>query len=560
VQDTIPQALRYRELAWRHLREEVFDVLVIGGGINGAGVARDAALRGMSVAVIERGDFACGTSSRSSKLIHGGVRYLEYGEVGLVLEACRERELLRSKLAPHLVRAQPFVFPIYEDDDMPVWQLRAGLTLYDMLAGIRNVQIHRALSRDELCRHEPMLSKHGLVGGALYYDCATDDARLTVETMVAARDCGATVLNYAEVVELEKDSAGRLAGARIRDRIDGRTTRARARCFINVTGPWIDRVRKLDDAGAPSRLRLTKGVHAVFDRSKIGNRDAVVIRGAGDHRIMFAIPWQDKTLVGTTDTYFDGDPAKVEADAADIDYILATVNSCFPDAGVTAKDVISTYAGLRPLVAPEDEMSESDISRDDQIFESPSGLLSLGGGKLTTYRNVAERLTNLAGKRIGRQVGRCRTAQVALPGAAGIVAGGVLDEPPESFEEHLRWRYGARGSEVAALSRDDDSLRQTIVGDLPDLAAEVAYAVDHEMALTLRDVLERRLQVHLRSRERSREVALKVADLMGSRLGWDEKRRDEEVARYVEAVAAAEAVLAESGDGGSDSDAGNARS
>ncbi len=518
-------------------------MLIIGGGINGAGVARDAALRGMSVAVIERGDFASGTSSRSSKLIHGGVRYLEHGEVGLVLESCRERELLRSKLAPHLVRAQPFVFPIYDDDDMPVWQLRAGLTLYDMLAGLRNVHMHRALSRDELMRHEPKLASDGLLGGALYYDCWTDDARLTVETMVAARDCGATVLNYSEVVELEKDSAGRLAGARIRDCITGRTTRARARCFINVTGPWIDRVRCLDDAGAPPRLRLTKGVHAVFDRSKIGNRDAVVIRGAGDHRVMFAIPWQDKTLVGTTDTYFDGDPASVAADKNDIEYILATVNSCFPDADARAKDIVSTYAGLRPLVAPEDAMSESEISRDDQIFESPSGLISLGGGKLTTHRHVAERLTNAIGKRIGRQVGRCRTTQVALPGAAGIAPGGVLDEPPESFQEHLRWRYGARGSEVAAMSRDDETLRKPLVADLPDLAAEVAYAVDHEMALTLRDVLERRLHIHLRSRERSHDMATRVADLMASRLDWDDERRRDEIARYLAAVDHDEDVL-----------------
>jgi len=536
VSEPTPQALRYRELAWKHLREEVFDVLVIGGGINGAGVARDAALRGMSVAVIERGDFACGTSSRSTKLIHGGVRYLEHGEVGLVLESCRERELLRSKLAPHLVRAQPFVFPLYEDDDMPVWQLRAGLTLYDTLAGLRNVHVHRAMSRNELRNHEPKLAAQGLVGGALYYDCWTDDARLTVETMVAARDCGATVLNYSEVVELEKDSAGRLAGARIRDRIAGRTTRARARCFINVTGPWIDRVRTLDDAGAPPRLRLTKGVHAVFDRDKIGNRDAIVIRGAGDKRVMFAIPWQNRTLVGTTDTYFDGDPAKVEADAADIDYILATVNQSFPDAGVTARDVVSTYAGLRPLVAPEDEMSESEISRDDQIFESPSGLISLGGGKLTTHRHVAEKLTNLVGRRIGRQAGSCRTRQIALPGAAGISAGGVLNELPESYEEHLRWRYGARCSEVAALSRGDERLRERIVDDLPDLAAEIAYAVDHEMALTLRDVLERRLHVHLRSRLRTADMAARVAKLMAERLGWDDSRRESEVAAYMAVV------------------------
>jgi glycerol-3-phosphate dehydrogenase len=361
--------------------------------------------------------------------------------------------------------------------------------------------------------------------------------------MVAARDYGATVLNYAEIVELEKDSAGRLASARVRDRIGDRSTRVRARSFVNVTGPWLDHIRRLDDTGAPSRLRVTKGVHAVFDRAKIGNRDAIVIRGARDKRVMFAIPWQNRTLVGTTDTYFDGDPAAVRADARDVDYILETVNKSFPGANATARDVIATYAGLRPLVAPEDEISESDVSREDRIFESPSGLISLGGGKLTTYRHVAQRITDLAMKRIGRSAGRCRTATVALPGAAGVAPGGVLDEPPESFEEHLRWRYGARGPEVAAVSRDDETLRERIVADLPDLAAEVAWAVDHEMAMTLRDVLERRLGVHLRSRHRDEAMARRVAALMAERLGWDEARTAEEIARYVADVAQSVAAL-----------------
>jgi glycerol-3-phosphate dehydrogenase len=436
-----------------------------------------------------------------------------------------------------LVRAQPFDFPIHDDDEMPVWQLRAGLLLYDMLAGFRNVRVHRALSRDDIRAHEPALNDKGLRGGALYYDCWTDDARLTLETMVAARDGGATVLNYAEIVELDKDSAGRLASARVRDVLGTRTTRVRARSFVNVTGPWLDTIRRLDDPGAPPRLRVTKGVHAVFDRSKIGNRAAIVIRGAYDKRVMFAIPWQNRTLVGTTDTYFDGDPASVKADAQDVEYILATVNKCFPRVGATAKDIVATYAGLRPLVAPEDEIVESDVSREDKIFESPSGLISLGGGKLTTHRHVAEKLTDLALARIGRSAGRCRTATVALPGAAGIAPGDVLADLPQSFEEHLRWRYGARGPEVAALARGDDSLRARIVEDLPDLAAEVAYAVEHEMALTLRDVLERRLGVHLRSRLRTEEMARRVATLIAVRLGWDAARLEDEVRSYIKDVA-----------------------
>jgi len=526
-----------REASWRHFRDEVFDLCVIGGGINGAAVARDAVLRGMSVAVVERSDFGSGTSSRSTKLIHGGVRYLEQGDVALVLEACRERELLRNKLAPHLVRAQPFVFPIYEDDDLPLWQLRAGLILYDLLAGFTNVRVHRMLSVSALREHEPMLESRGLRGGALYYDCWTDDARLTLETMIAAKSGGAAVMNYVELFALEKDSAGRLAAARVRDRMTGRSTRIRARCFINVAGPWLDHIRRLDDPGAPPRLRVTKGVHAVFDRGRIGNRDAVVIRGYGDDRVMFAIPWQKQTLVGTTDTYYEGDPAAVAADRDDVDYLLASTNRAFPNANVTARDVISTYAGLRPLVAPEDEMDESAISREDQIFESPAGLISLGGGKLTTHRHVAERIVDVAARRLGRRVGRCRTAQVPLPSAVGVAPGSVKDDPPRNAGEQMAARYGALAVDVAALAHGDDGLLAPLVPDLPDLTVEVAYAVEREMAQTLDDVLARRLHVLLRSHQRGAAVARRVADVMAKLLHWDEQRVERELDAYEQLVA-----------------------
>ncbi|MFT5042228.1 MAG: glycerol-3-phosphate dehydrogenase, partial [Hyphomicrobiaceae bacterium] len=364
-----PDPLRYREAAWAQLERETFDVLIIGGGINGAAVARDAVLRGMTVALVERDDFASGTSSKSSKLIHGGVRYLEQGNIGLVLESCRERDLLRTRIAPHLVRAQRFVFPVYEDDGLGVWQLRAGLLAYDLLAAFRNVEMHKPVSATDLAELEPALLQTGLKGGCLYYDCWTDDARLTIETAMAARTYGATLLNYAEVVAFDKDSTGRIVGAEVRDGLLDRTCQVRARSFVNVSGPWLDRVRTLDDPGASPRLRVTKGVHAIFPRERVGNRDAVVIRGIDD-RVMFAIPWQQHTLVGTTDTYFDGDPANVVADHEDIEYILAAVNRAFPQANATERDVISTFAGLRPLVAPEESRSESDVSRDDQIWES----------------------------------------------------------------------------------------------------------------------------------------------------------------------------------------------
>jgi len=518
---------------WERLAGETFDVCIVGGGINGAAVARDAALRGMTVALLEKRDFAWGTSSRSSKLVHGGVRYLQQGDVALVLESCRERDVLRTRIAPHLVRAQRFVFPIYDDDSTPVWQLRIGLTVYDLLAGFQNVARHKHLTAAALREHEPALASDGLQGGALYYDCWTDDARLTLETALAARASGAAILNHAEVTAFEKDSTGRVVAARVSDRLGDREALVHARSFINVAGPWLDSVRRLDDGGAPPRLRLTKGVHAVFDRSRIGNRDAVVIRGL-DGRVMFAIPWQSQTVVGTTDTFFNGDPADVRADADDIDYILAATNRAFPNANATSADIIATWAGLRPLVAPEDERTASEVSREDQVFESPAGLLSLGGGKLTTHRKVAEVLVDRAAERIGHRVGPCRTAEVPLPGGAGFAAGDAAVEEPTSRDEHFRRRYGALAGELDAIVGRDQSLGAQAVGDRPDLLAEIVHAVEYEMAVSIDDVLSRRVPLALRSRQRGGEVLAKVAAILATRLGWDAARTEAEIAAYRE--------------------------
>ncbi|HEY2773750.1 MAG TPA: glycerol-3-phosphate dehydrogenase/oxidase [Candidatus Binatia bacterium] len=522
-----------RELDWQRLDAESFDVCVVGGGINGAAVARDAVLRGMTVALLEKSDFAAGTSSRSSKLVHGGVRYLQQGDVALVLESCRERDVLRTKIAPHLVRAQRFVFPIYDDDSTPVWQLRVGLTLYDLLAGFQNVARHKHLTVAALREMEPALASDGLKGGALYYDCWTDDARLTLETALAARAGGAAILNHAEITAFEKDSTGRVVAAEVHDRLGSHRATVRARVFINVAGPWLDDVRRLDDGGAPPRLRLTKGVHAVFDRSRIGNRDAVVIRGI-DGRVMFAIPWQSQSVVGTTDTFYSGDPDDVRADADDIDYILAAANRAFPRADVRARDIVATWAGLRPLVAPEDERTASDVSREDQVFESPAGLLSLGGGKLTTHRRVAEVLVDRAAARIGRRVGPCRTASVPLPGGSGFAPGDAADDEPSSREEHIRRRYGALSGEIAALVRHDESLGARAVSDRPDLIAEIVHAIEYEMACSIEDVLSRRVPLALRSREREGDVVRVVADHLARHFGWDQRRAEAEIRAYRE--------------------------
>src|SRR5207253_319807 len=346
---------------------EALDVLVVGGGINGAGIARDAAMRGLRVALVERGDLASGTSSRSSKLIHGGLRYLEQGDVRLVLEAVRERERLQ-RLAPHLVRPQEFVFPLYRGGPLGPLKLAVGLWAYDLLAGFWNVRRHRMLSPKAVAEAEPALLRDGLCGAGQYWDCRTDDARLVLETALSAAAEGALIVSYAEVAGFVKEG-GRIAGARVVDRLGGGEVIARARVVVNAAGPWVDRVAALDAPETPPRLRLTKGVHVVVPRERVGNRAAIVLSAVADRRVMFVIPWGAHTLVGTTDTdHLCGPDVPPAVEPSDVAYLLDTVNHYFPAARLVPADVVGAFAGLRPLVAPRGKatMSPSAVSREEE--------------------------------------------------------------------------------------------------------------------------------------------------------------------------------------------------
>ena len=521
-----------RSAALARLGSETFDLLVIGGGINGAGIARDAAMRGLRTALVDHADFASGTSSRSSKLIHGGFRYLEQGDVRLVLEACRERERLR-RLAPHLVRPQEFIFPVYEDGPVGRFKLAAGLWAYDLMAGLWNVHRHRMLSARATRKAEPALRTEGLRGAGRYWDCRTDDARLVLETILAAGREGAVAVSYARVAALLKED-GRLAGARLVDRLGGGEVSVRARVVVNATGPWVDTVAALD-APAPARLRLTKGVHVLVPRARVGNRAAVVLHAVKDGRVMFVIPWQEQTLVGTTDTDHEGGPdVPPVVEAADVTYLLETVNHYFPAARLSREDVTSAFAGLRPLIAPPAgaAVAPSSVSREEEIFASPSGLISIAGGKLTTHRLVAaavvERVID-ALHRGGdqRRFGRCRTGTVPLPGGAAppdSVAAAVLSRDGNGLAPpvigHLADRYGSRAGEVLHLVAADRRLADPIVPTLPDPRAEVLEAVEREGALTVEDVLRRRTQISLREESEGVKAAGEVAALMAGPLGW----------------------------------------
>jgi glycerol-3-phosphate dehydrogenase len=548
-----PFSHRTRAIALAAMSAEPVDLLVIGGGITGAGIARDAALRGIRTAVVDKGDFGGATSSRSSRLIHGGLRYLEQGDFRLVFEASHERRVL-LRIAPHLVRPLPFLFPVYRGSRVPPWKLRAGMWLYDALAAFRNVHTHRWLGRKQVARLEPRLRSKDLRGAALYYDAQADDARLVLATMRSAAQAGALVANYAEATSLLK-SDGSVRGAMVRDALSGSTSPVRALVVVNATGPWVDSLRRRDDPDAPPLLRLTKGAHVAVPRARIGHAHAVTFTSPLDGRVMFVLPWDDLSYVGTTDTDDAGSPDETRATGADAVYLLRSVNALFPDARLAPRDVVSTWAGLRPLLAPDRARSASEVSREHRVVEGPSGLITIAGGKLTTYRLMGRDVVDRVAKRLrvldGRPLPpRSPTDRLPLPGGETadlevLVEALQAREVPEARAWHLVRHYGSESAAVLNLVDRDRSLGEPIIPGRPEIWAEVVHAVEREMAARLGDVLIRRLHLFYEDLAHGSAVSPAVADRMADLLGWDESRRDGELAEYAVEVKRARAFLKE---------------
>ena len=512
------------------LRDETFDVLVVGGGIVGAGVARDAACRGLRTALVERGDFASGTSGKTSRLIHGGLRYLRSYRVGLVRQSVRERDLL-LKRAPSLVHPLAFVIPAYRGRRPGALLLRFGLFLYDFLSRGKTVPRRVWLAADATVEREPRLSSDALAGAGIYYDAWTDDARLVLAVVKDAAEAGACVANYTEVVELLHDEGGRVVGARLRDVIENRTLDARARIAVNATGVWLDRLRA--PRGIPT-IRATKGIHIFLPRTKVGNRHALALTAPRDGRIVFVLPWNELALVGTTDTDYGGDADHVVPNAADVAYLLDVVNSAFPQARVTTDDVVSAYAGLRPLLrSRRADARESDISREHAIFEDNDGLISVAGGKLTTHRSMAEDVIDLVSARLERT-----TATPTKERPLGPPTHPLADFTTMGFDEasalHLQARFAP---EQVRRHLEAPRARDRIVDDLAHVWVEVEVAIHEEMAMTLVDVLVRRLGLFYEARDQALGVADEVAERMAETLGWDPSRVERETRLYRERVA-----------------------
>ncbi len=526
-------SLATRRTALASMAGETLDVLVVGGGITGAGIARDAAMRGLRTGLVDAGDFGGGTSSRSSRLVHGGLRYLEHGWLGLVFEASRERRTL-LRIAPHLVRGRSFTFPVFRGGRRPVWQIWAGVWLYDALALFRNVHRARLLTRGGVLRREPLLRDQDLAGGAEYWDAQCDDGRLTLATVRSAHQHGAWCANHVRVEALEK-AGGRVRGARVVDAIDGTHAVVRAHCVVNATGPWTDAFRRLDDPSAAPLLRPTKGVHVCVPRERIGNAGAVTLTSPLDGRVMFVLPWGHRSVVGTTDTDTDEPPDTVAPSHDDVVYLLRSANAIFPGARLQMDDVIAAWAGLRPLLRGGGE-STASVPREHRIEESPSGLLTIAGGKLTTYREMAAQLVDRVAHRLHRMDGRPEPPRAAtdrepLPGGevadiAALEAELVQDGLGPSLAHRLVWAYGTEAAAVRRLAREDPSLAEPLAEGVPVLAAEVLHHARREMAVRIGDVLFGRTGLAFYEPAGAAAAVPRIAALLAAELGWSGEERD----------------------------------
>lgn len=476
-----------------------FDVLVIGGGITGCGIALDAALRGMSVALIEKNDFASGTSSRSTKLIHGGLRYLKQFEIKLVHDVGSERAVVHRN-ARHIVIPEKMLLPIVEEGSLGEFSTSIGLMVYDLLAGVKKEERRKMLDKHETLRVEPLLRQEGLHGGGLYFEYRTDDSRLVIELAKSAFANGALLLNYAESKNFTYNNEGQVTGATVFDKIADNTFNITARAVVNACGPWVDLLRKEDNSLKGKRLQLTKGVHLVFPYEKLPLQQAAYF-DVGDGRMIFAIPRNNITYVGTTDTVYNQDLNSPHCSKEDAGYLLAAINKMFPTVKLEISDIVSTWAGLRPLIYEEGK-SASELSRKDEILDSASGLLSIAGGKLTGYRLMAEKIVDLVAKRSGKKYGACKTKNFRLSGGEfedetafemaleKLVAQGSSENIPGVKITEWFHRFGTNTTKVIEKVK---VLRANITE--PEKlyeAAELIYCAESEMIYHLNDFLIRR--------------------------------------------------------------------
>lgn len=510
-----------------------YDLVIIGGGINGAGIARDAAMRGLRVLLLEQNDFGSGTTSWSSRLIHGGLRYLEYGELPLVYESLHERRNL-LKIASHLVDRIPISIPVYRYSKRGKWLLRIGMLAYDLLSVGKELPRHRMLSREAFLEHAPGVNPDRLLGGACYYDAQVTFAeRLVMENIVAAHRHGAVLRNYSQVTGIRVRDR-RVDFVQYRDLVTGQEQKARAPVVVNAAGPWVDRVLRLADAKLPRLMGGTKGSHVIVGSFKGAPRGAFYVEAAADGRPIFIIPWNGQFLIGTTDIRYDGDPADAVASREEVEYLLGETNRVFPAATLSFDSLHYAYAGIRPLPWQE-KGPESAITRRHIIRrhgKEAQGLVSIIGGKLTTYRRLSQQVTDQVFRTLGRPVPPCGTATTPLPGGDGLASARTslagIEALSAEGRERLLGIYGGRAREIADLAGSDPALGRTLDDAQRVPAAEIAFCIRREFARNLVDIMHRRTMLGLAA-DLGRSAAAAVAAVAASELGWDERLKAQQL-------------------------------
>ncbi|UCG86245.1 MAG: glycerol-3-phosphate dehydrogenase/oxidase [Gemmatimonadota bacterium] len=521
---------------------EPVDLLVIGAGITGAAVARDAAMRRIRTAILDKGDFGSGASSRSSRMLHGGLQYLEHGHLRWVFKASGERRIL-LRIAPHLVWPCRFVFPLHEGGRIGWHRLVAGLWIYDALAAFSKAEHHRILGKRAMRRAEPRLKSRGLKGGASYYDAQCDDARLTLATVRSAHKHGALAANYVQVERLEI-ADGQVRGARVTDLVTGMSHTIHAHVVVNATGPWAKGIR--DQVGGGPSLQSMKSVYIAVARQRMGNQGALTITSPVDGRIIFILPWGNLSYVGPVHSISQTPPDEAYASSADVVYLLRSANALFPDARLTPEDVVATWTGLHPALAPTRPQDPGSAPREHLVFESPTGLISMIGGEFATHRTQAAEVVDVVAERLheldGRSLAHTAVTHLEpLPGGEArdldvLIEEAERDGASRQTAEHLVQAYGSETPAVVRLAQADPRLADPIAPNHPAIRAELVHAMRREMALTLGDLLIRRTHLFYETPDHAESEIQSIAEIAAAEMAWDAQRYNAELAAYANEV------------------------
>ncbi|WPR74492.1 glycerol-3-phosphate dehydrogenase/oxidase [Algoriphagus sp. NG3] len=498
-------------------KTKIWDIAVIGGGSSGLGVALDAISRGLSVVLFDKADFAKGTSSRSTKLVHGGVRYLAQGDVGLVFEALKERGKLLQN-APHLAHNQPFIIPIFTAKDRFMYSV--GLKVYDWMSGRLSLGKSQFISKEETVKRLPGLKPEGLYGGVVYHDGQFDDARLALNLAQSADEAGTCVLNYVSVNSLVKNAEGKITGLHVSDKLTRKKYQVNARMVVNATGVFADKILKMDNPEASKMIQPSQGIHLVLDLDFLGGKDALMIPKTRDGRVLFAVPWHGKLVVGTTDTLREKPKLEPEALQKEIDFVLETAGGYLAKKPTRA-DVKSVFAGLRPLARPKEGSTKTkEISRSHKVILSESGLVTLTGGKWTTFRKMGEDTVEYFTQVTGEKLKKSKSLDMKIHGATNRVPAG-------------HWGiYGFDAQPIQDLIKENEAWKEKLHPDFPNIQAEVIWAVREEMAMKVEDVLSRRIRMLMLDAQAAIDTAPKVAKLMADEMGKDEKWIESELADF----------------------------